>query len=121
MIDCFGWNREISLDAKNIGHRPSKGGIMPRNDRTKGDLRPVGRRVFIASIALAAAIAGCGPSPDNSSNAGPDAVATKEPTIGFDADKQHDMFFEKGDKNQGYPTPAYGRGDGRPEDADDDW
>ena len=98
---------------------------MQRNI-TEGIVRPVGRRALLAAIALSAVATGCGASPDASPkdaspNAGPDAVATKEPTIGFDADKQHDMFFEKGDKNQGYPTPAYGRGDGRPEDADDDW
>ena len=88
---------------------------------TDGNVRPVGRRALLAAIALAAVAAGCGASPDASPNAKPDAVATPEPTVGFDAGKQHDMFFEKGGKNQGYPTPSYGRDDGRPEGADDDW
>lgn len=98
-----------------------------QNHHLDGNLRPVGRRALLAAVALAAVAAGCGASPEASPNAGPDGGATPEPTVGFlddpelSADKQHDMFFEKGGKNQGYPTPAYGRGDGRPEDADDDW
>ncbi len=93
---------------------------MQRNI-TEGIVRPVGRRALLAAIALSAVATGCGASPDASPNAGPDDGATREPTVGFSADKQHDMFFEKGGKNQGYPTPAYGRSDGRPEGADDDW
>lgn len=88
-----------------------------QNHLTDGNARPVGRRVLLAAIALAAVAAGCGASPGASPNAGPDGAPTREPTVGFSADKQHDMFFEKGGVNEGYPAPAYGR----PEGADDDW